>query len=276
MLTITDCSVLEAAPLGDGQAPKFFLLRLKAPGWTEEEWRPGQFVMVRPAAWESDLPLPRPFSICEVNKEELGLFFQVMGKGTAKLSMLRTGDIVRVLGPLGSFFAMEADRPTLMLAGGMGLAPFLGYVQKHPKPQDLSLLFGHRPALDSYPFERLRGLGRLKSYHEQKPEDLRIFLQAVDEAIQDNARRNGLVLVCGPTPFLRAVRDMGKKYGASIQISLENRMACGIGACQACVVKPLAEGGNADRPLPPVFRQGLPVPVCTCGPVFWADTVDLG
>lgn len=278
---INTVKVVDLVPFGPGrECGGFYALRLtrpEGPAW--QDWAPGQYVMVRPEAWGPEMTWARPFSICMVARE-LVLFFQVVGRGTGRLETLKHGDPVQLVGPLGTSFAVEREAPTLLLAGGMGIAPFVGYVQKHPAPSRLTLRFGHRIPLEYYPFDLFDGKIYAYNHHEKEPGDLERFLEVVESQIREYAEQNGLVLACGPKPFLRAVQDMCFRHGAKAQLSLESRMACGVGACLGCVVQPLldsASGKNRSaHPVPELMHKGLPVPSCTCGPVFWADSLDLG
>lgn len=275
--SISTLSVVDLVPFGDGGPDaRFYALRLSLPGW--KSWRPGQFVMLRPRSWGLESPWSKPFSICLLSRQDLVIFFQVTGRGTDRLGTLKPGDAVQVLGPLGNGFAVEPEAPTLLLAGGMGIAPFVGYAVNHPSPWNLQLDFGHRMPVDCYPFENFNEKILAEHYREKNPGDRTVFLRAIEDHIEENARQNGLVLACGPRPFLQAVQSMSLKHGARTQISTENRMACGVGACLGCVVKPLMnpDGGNASKnPVIKELESGLPVPSCTCGPVFWADSIDL-
>jgi dihydroorotate dehydrogenase electron transfer subunit len=239
----------------------------------------GQYAMLRPESWGLEFTWARPLSIGEVTGEAV-FFFQVAGRGTGRLVRLAPGEKVQVVGPLGTGFALEPDKPALLLAGGIGLAPFVGYARQHPEKRNLKLLFGHRQALASYPFAALADKIEAESHQEKNPEDLRAFLNRVEEHIAAYAAKGngrGLVLACGPLPFLRAVRELSLRHRARTQLSLEARMACGVGACLGCVIQPLldgAAGGNKSaQPVPERMHQALPVPCCTCGPVFWADSI---
>lgn len=259
-----------------GLDDRFYALRLSLPNWAE--WKPGQFVMLRPASWGPESSWSKPFSICVISRQDLVIFFQVVGRGTDRISTLKPGDKVQVVGPLGNSFAVEPETPTLLLAGGMGIAPFVGYAMNHPTPWTLHLDFGHRMPVECYPFENFNEKILAKSYHETRPGDLETFLETIEEHIRENAQQNGLVLACGPKPFLQAVQGMSIKHGARTQISVENRMACGVGACLGCVVKPLLDENGKNRSKHPIIKElesGLPVPTCTCGPIFWADSIDL-
>ncbi len=174
----TDLKVLDLVPFGQtGGEARFFALRLERPQWAD--WKPGQFVMLRPAGWALDMLWARPFSICRISARDLVIFFQVVGRGTARLAQLRTGDVVHVWGPLGNAFAMEPDTPTLMLAGGIGIAPFIGYAHTHPKPWNLWMDFGHRMPLGCYPFESINEKIMADSHHEEGPEDLSRFIETM-------------------------------------------------------------------------------------------------
>ena len=240
----------------EGEKYGLWLLEVANPGW--DQVLAGQFAMIRPLTWGLDPIWARPFSISRVTREKVGFFFQVVGKGTAKLAGLRPGDRLTMWGPLGQGFAVEKDKPTLMVAGGVGLAPFVQYVGAHPDPSQLKLLFGHRPPISCYPHAQLAQQVQAWSFQDQTPEDIPRFVQLVKTRMAECA--SGLVLACGPTPLLKVVQDTALELGVRAQVSLENRMACGVGACLGCVAK------NQHG----VFQQ-----TCTEGPVFWADSVVL-
>lgn len=253
-----DLEVVRVVPRGGGEgAPPLFELLLSPPGW---DFRPGQFVMVRPPEWGLDLVWGRPLSIADIRDEGLLLIVQAIGRGTRKLAELRPGQAVTVWGPLGNAFAVEPDTPTLLLAGGIGIAPFVGYARRHPKPENVSLLFGHRLPADCYPLDEFGGLGRAEAVREQNSAELAAFVEHLGQTMRGYAH-GGLVLACGPEPFLRTVRKLALTLKARAQLSLENRMACGVGACLGCVAK---------------NGQGKLVQTCTHGPVFWAEDVFLG
>ncbi len=252
-----DVRVLSVSPQGPhGAAYGCFSLELEHPGFPSAA--PGQFVMVRPAAFGNDPVWPRPFSICRLLPDRLRLFIQICGRGTDILGRLRPGDAVTVWGPLGRGFAVEPDTPTLMLAGGVGLAPFVEYAAIHPTPTNLALFFGHRPPLDCYPFADMARDVAAAAFREEKPADLEAFVALLDEKMA--AYAHGLVLACGPRPFLATVARLARVHGTRTQVSLENRMACGVGGCLGCVEK------NAE---------GAYVQTCTQGPVFWVDELAL-
>ncbi|MBU1230964.1 MAG: dihydroorotate dehydrogenase electron transfer subunit [Proteobacteria bacterium] len=245
-----EVKIREIRFLGTWDEPSDFMeLVLENPGW--ESYRPGQFAMLRAKLWGLELPWGRPFSISRVDAESVTFFIQVVGRGTSRLAQLRANDEVVVWGPLGNGFSVLPETPTLLLAGGMGLAPFRGYIERHPTPKYLRLLFAHRPALDFYPYSDMGQKVRAEAIQERSTDDLPDIIRRIETVMDECA--GGLALACGPTPFLRTVQAHALKKGIRAEISLEKTMACGIGACLGCVCK-----NGQDRH----------VQVCAHGPVF--------
>jgi dihydroorotate dehydrogenase electron transfer subunit len=176
------------------------------------------------------------------------------------MAALEPGETVAAWGPLGNGFLVEDDTPTLILAGGIGVASFVGYVERHPEPSNLHMFFGHTKPYECYPCAVLGERITHETFYERGPDDLLEFIRLLEERM-DAYAENGLVLACGPTPFLRTVKEVAMRDRIRVQISLENRMACGVGACLGCACK---------------TRGGGPVAVCSSGPVFWAEEVEIG
>lgn len=250
-----DVPVLSIAPCGpEGRSHGLWRLDLENPGWGS--WSPGQFAMLRPVGWGFELLWGRPLSLCRVTPERLRFHFQDVGRGTNKLAGLAAGDRVTVWGPLGTGFAATSDAPTLLLAGGIGIAPFVEYAATHPAPKRLRLVFGHRLPLSGYPFAEIAEVAQAEAFLDRGPEDIPRFVELMRARMAEHA--GGLVLACGPTPFLKSVQRLAKELAVPTQLSLENRMACGVGACLGCVAQD-ATGHNQQT--------------CTAGPVFWAHEV---
>lgn len=238
------------------QPGAFVEMTLENPGW--EDYRPGQFAMLRPKSWGLDLTWGRPLSISRADGDCVTFFFQVVGKGTRRMADLAAGDEVVLWGPLGNWFSAPTDRPVLLLAGGMGIAPFRGYAEKHPNPENLRLVFAHRAELSSYPFQLIADRIAARSVREMGPDDLPMIIERVEAEVK--AAKGGLVLACGPAPFMKTVQEAAKAHGVRAELSLESSMACGVGACLGCVCK---DGRNRH------------VQVCARGPVFTSDDVQL-
>ena len=227
---------------------KFFHLILENPNW---DWKPGQFVMVKLLKPKYEPFLPRPFSIANIDIY-LHLYYQVVGKGTELLSFLKKGEDVLIWGPLGNGFDYKYDEELLLLAGGMGIVPFLGLVVNHPDPDKLELIFGHRNPIHCYPYEEISKRILAWNIMDISAEDLKKLKRAIKVKIENYAK-DGKVLACGPKPFLKMIHEFVIKYKAEAQFSLETFMACGIGACLGCTI--LDKNKN--------FLQ-----VCQDGPVF--------
>ncbi len=244
----------------------FFALRLERPAWAS--WKPGQFVMVRPRSFGLDIPWGRPLGICHVTHQHLICFFQVVGKGTERMAELKAGDEVQVWGPLGNGFMMEPEKPTLLIAGGIGIVPFVGYVHEHPKPWNLNMVFGHKANIRCYPLDSINERITVDTLHETVPGDLENFIFSIQERMQEMAEQDGLVLACGPQPFLKTVQKFALERNVRTQLSLESRMACGVGACLGCVA-------STTEAWPVENKKNWPIQTCTHGPVFWAEHITL-
>ncbi len=259
-----DVKVKALTRYGKGGADgDFFELALEHPGWDNaawKNWKPGQFVMVRPESFGMDPLMGRPFSITRADEEHgVCVFFQIMGRGTAKLAQLRPGDPVTVWGPLGNAFAVREEARTLILAGGIGIAPFWEYVKRHPRPESVRLIFGHRPPLDCYPYQEMAAITTCEAHRETCMDDLHKFIALLGEVVPLYCP-DDLIVACGPPPFLKTIAKVAGEAGGRAQLSLENRMACGIGACLGCVTE---------------HKEHGPLSVCARGPVFWSDEINL-
>lgn len=261
----TELKVTDNVPFGQSGQRSFYALSLERPSWAD--WLPGQFVMIRPNNWGAEMTWARPLSICRVTQNSLVLFFQAVGRGTTRMAQLCAGDTVTVWGPLGTGFAVEPV-DTLLLAGGIGIAPFAGYIDRHPDSSRLSMLFGHRMPAGNYPSETLSQRIELDHFYEESPADLAIFQDKIRHKMDECKRSNGLALACGPMPFLHLIWKYAAKIDLRVQLSMEQRMACGVGACLGCVTVTSQHWADADK-------AGLPVQTCTCGPVFWGADVNL-
>ncbi len=234
------------------ESPDFVHLYLEPPSWN---YTPGQFVMLRPEIWGQDPVWPRPFSICEKTPEYVRIFLQVVGRGTGLLSSTAPDGEINMWGPLGRGFRISPEKRYLILAGGMGIAPFLGLCKEYPYPGKLSMIFGHRMDLSFYPFDELPGEMQRQSMRQTTQQDMLHFGQVLQEQISRFASR-GEILACGPTPFLQVAQKHVLEAGASAQLSVETRMACGVGACLGCVVQTRSLGLVQSCVHGPVFDAG--------------------
>ena len=250
------CHTLAVLAHSSAEYDSFYHLVLESPGWA---WTPGQFVMLRAQNWTCDPFSPRPFSIADLDTHALHLRYQVVGKATRQMAALQPKDKVTVWGPLGSGFSYDHDVPTLLLAGGMGIVPFVGLVHAHPRTQNLELLFGHRNELHNYPYQEIAEKILVWNLQDRTPKDLNKLNKALQVKIEGYSR-DGMILACGPLPFLRVVQELAVHNKARCQISLETTMVCGVGACLGCIIK---------------TKSGEQRQACMHGPVFSADELVL-
>ena len=210
---------------------------------------PGQFAQVR-------LPgrtLRRPISLCGIDRErgELRLVFQVRGEGTAELARFQAGDSLEILAPLGKGFPVDKAKRTLLLGGGIGVPPLLAAAQELGEAAVAVLGFRTREAVILEEDFRAAGAKVLVATDDGSYGFHGLVTQAAEgEDFQ-------ALFACGPGPMLRGARALAEKKGAAGYLSLEQRMACGVGACLGCAVALLDENGGE------YFGH-----VCKDGPVF--------
>lgn len=206
---------------------------------------PGQFFMVR--GWEKTPILSRPLSIFDNNEHGAVFLYEVVGEGTRLLSLLREGDEVQVTGPLGNSFPMPERGRLTLVGGGVGIAPFY-YTAKVFKREN--------PDLDIKIYLGLRE----ESQAEKLFMDLDVELIVkkggfVTDAIDFENEK--LIYTCGPKIMMEKVVKLGKEKGSEVYVSLDEVMACGVGACLGCTCK--SKNGN--------------VRVCKEGPVFRGEEI---
>ena len=211
--------------------------------------QPGQFAQL----YVPGHTLRRPISICGIDRAAgtLRFVFQIRGSGTADLAKLREGDDLELLAPLGCGFPLESRERTLLLGGGIGVPPLLGVAAELKENAVAALGF------------RSAGQGILTEDFEQTGAKVLLatddgsvgFHGVVTQAAAGEAFDR--VFACGPLPMLKAAKALAQERGVPCFLSLEERMACGIGACLGCAVPLLDEAGEVH------FGH-----VCKDGPVF--------
>jgi dihydroorotate dehydrogenase electron transfer subunit len=223
---------------------------------------PGQFVHAKFSMFEHRL-LRRPFSICDVDLDTgvLTVVYKVIGEGTAHLSRLQAGETVNLLGPLGKGFSLPgADSSPIIVAGGYGCAATLLLAKRSPVP--CRCLLGGRTREDLLLVDEFRQLGcQVELATDDGSCGIKgLVTELLEQAIAEAAAPPA-IYACGPNPMLRAVSNIVLAKGLDAEISLDQAMGCGVGACYACVVKM-----KADNP------DGWEyVRTCVDGPVFKAS-----
>lgn len=217
------------------------------------EMLPGQFVEVRIDNSPSTF-LRRPISINFVDRKhnELWLLVAAIGEGTRHLAELSAGDIVNCLLPLGNGFTKPQSKSDhiLLIGGGVGVAPLLFFgKQIRDFGADVSFLLGARSAGDLLELDKFRAIGQVFVTTEDGSLGEKGFVTNHSVLTKKSFTR---ISMCGPTPMMKAVAAFARKAGVACEASLENMMACGLGACLCCVEK--TTEGNLR--------------VCQDGPVF--------
>lgn len=219
--------------------------------------KPGQFVSVY--CHEGSRLLPRPISICEIDREDqaVRIVYRVVGKGTEELSQMRTGRCLDIVGPLGNGFPLK-DKKAFLIGGGIGIPPLLELAKELKSEKQMVL--GYRDSM--FLQEEFKKQGSLYVATEDGS-------YGTDGNVLDAIRENGLnaeiIYACGPMPMLRAVKAYAKERGIECWISLEERMACGIGACLGCVCHSKERDSHTN-----VNNKRI----CKEGPVFRAEEVE--
>jgi dihydroorotate dehydrogenase electron transfer subunit len=215
---------------------------------------PGQFVQVQ-VKNNSQVFLRRPLSVhdWDMDKGVLSLWIKVIGKGTASLAEMSTGQTLNVIYPLGNTFSEpEMKEGVSVVGGGCGAAPLL-YLARHLKTQGIipDILLGARTADEILHSEKYEHLGNLHMMTEDGSAGGKGFVTH-HPLLGEDINTVKQIYACGPDPMMKAVGRIADKNSIPCEVSLENMMACGIGACLCCVVK---------------TNKGH---VCTCteGPVF--------
>ncbi len=251
--------VIDQFQLAEG----IFDLRLKTKA--AQSATPGQFLNLYPK--DESKRLPRPISICGIDKENniLRLVYRVTkkGSGTEEFSHYKTGEEVKILGPLGTGFPVEEfrDKKVILMGGGIGIPPMLSIA---------SALGGKCTAVLGY---RDKNTFLVDDFIDT---DCKMVLTSDDgsvgmkgnviQAAQEAGLHGDVIFACGPTPMLRGIKAFAEEREITCYISLEERMACGVGACLGCVCNSSEVDDHSK-----VYNKR----VCKDGPVFLAQEVEI-
>jgi dihydroorotate dehydrogenase electron transfer subunit len=237
--------------------------------------RPGQFVMIRPGAeGASDPLLGRPLALYNVVGDASGtptwfdVVYLVIGRGTAALARRRPGELLSVWGPLGNGFGPAPGGPVVFVAGGIGQTPFLALGREWlgsntAGSTSATLLYGVRTAALLAGVDDFRAAGiDVEVATDDGSAGHHGFVTELLAQRLGHGERPAKVVGCGPPAMLAALARLTAKHGIDCDVSLENHMACGFGACFSCVAPIRQADGSTD------LRR-----VCVEGPVFPAKSV---
>lgn len=217
----------------------------------------GQFVSLY-SEDESRL-LPRPISICEIDKKEgaVRLVFRVAGKGTKEFSRMAAGMELDMVGPLGNGFPLQ-EKAAFLIGGGIGIPPMLELARE--LNCEKKVILGYRDSL--FLNEEFGQYGDVYIATEDGSAGTK---GNVLDAISEHALQADVIYACGPLPMLRAIKLYASLNQIECYVSLEERMACGIGACLGCVCQSKERDAHTN-----VNNKRI----CKEGPVFRADEVE--
>lgn len=222
--------------------------------------KPGQFISVYTR--DASKLLPRPISICEIDRAlgRLRIVYRVVGSGTEEFSAYQAGDEITVMGPLGNGFPLEVKgRKAFLIGGGIGIPPMLELAKE--LDCEKQMILGYRDVL--FLNQEFEPYGTVCVATEDGSAGTR---GNVIDAIRANGLEADVMFACGPTPMLRALKAYALEQGIECWLSLEEKMACGIGACLACV----CQSADVDE-----HSQVHNKRICKDGPVFRAEEVEL-
>lgn len=238
-------------------AKNIFRMVLRCEGADLEHFVPGQFANLE-IPGHGELLLKRPISICKADAKAgtVTLFYQVKGKGTEALTVLKSGDEIGAILPVGKGFSLKgSDKNVFLVGGGVGIAPLLSVVRRWPD-RNYEAFLGYRGEKYEY------CMGDFKDtcgcVHAATDDGTLGEKGLITDVLKERLKHGvpDVVLACGPEPMLRALKSILEPMGIPAQVSMEQRMCCGFGACYVC-----ACGINSESGLE--YKK-----VCTEGPVF--------
>ena len=226
--------------------------------------KPGQFISVY--TQDKSALLPRPISICEtdITNSRLRIVYRVAGKGTAEFSRYKTGHRVDILGTLGNGYQKEKaeGKRLFLMGGGIGIPPMLAVAKAVKNTTSVDVIVGYR---DKELF-LAEDLQKYAAVHVATEDGSVGTKGNVMNVIEEEKLVADIIFACGPMPMLRAIKQYAAKKGIEAYLSLEERMACGVGACLGCVVKTK----EVDH-----HSHVNNARICTDGPVYNAEDVEI-
>jgi len=220
---------------------------------------PGQFYLLKPEREQSKI-LHIPISIFDLTANSLRFLIKIVGPGTKALGELNSGDMLKILGPLGNIFQIAENKKVLLVSGGIGYAPlYLLKKELLAAGNQLVCLHGGKTSEDTFEADLTcteDGSVGVKGLVTAE------LLRLLEENTGSIEKKFDMIYCCGPVRMMKAVHQLASRFSIPVQVSLEEYMACGMGVCLGCAVKVRTEIGLEE------YKT-----VCKDGPVFQADKV---
>jgi len=248
-------------------APNIYLMKLSAPSVAQEAL-PGQFIHIKCSTDNYPL-LRRPLSIHRIDKEkgEIYILFQAVGEGTKLLSQRVIGDDLDIIGPIGNGFNIYPEsRKIMIIGGGIGVAPLLALCEESVRQgNEVRVLIGAKKKELVIGEENFRKLGaKVDVATDDGSYKYKGLVTDLLERIIKEGWLADQIFACGPKLKLKKVVEISLNAHIDCQVSLEERMACGIGACLGCICKIKAkEKNNNQDKIKYIYKR-----VCVDGPIF--------
>lgn len=224
------------------------------------EISPGQFFNIQASAAGYPM-LRRPISVSGYDDKTITFTVKILGSGTKQLAERRVGDAIKLMGPLGNGFERVSAKKVLIIGGGIGVAPMKGLIEKLEQPAneiDVILGFKDNPYLTEHFKTRCQ---KIAVFSETVNGFRKGFVtEALEEWIKITDYE--MVYACGPLPMLKSVAKILNETGIPVQLLMEEKMACGIGACLVCTCKTKKDDFN--------FKLSR---MCKDGPMFYGSEV---
>lgn len=220
---------------------------------------PGQFISVYTK--QADKLLPRPISLCEIDKENgrLRIVYRIAGEGTKEFASYQADDSITILGPLGNGFPMLSKK-ALLVGGGIGVPPMLELAKQLKAEKTAVMGYRNSNMFLKEDFEKV--IPTVAATEDGSFGTKGTVIDAIKEQRLDAE----VIYACGPKPMLRALKAYAAEKGMLCYVSMEERMACGIGACLACICQATEVDSHSN-----VHNKRI----CKDGPVFLAEEVEL-
>lgn len=228
-----------------------------------EQAKPGQFVHIKIEGFT----LRRPISICDIDRvnETITIVFEIRGNGTEKMSVINVGDNIDMIAPLGNGFTVPDELPDdkriIVVGGGIGVPPLYGVAQAFPEQTTAILGFRSYDRIILANEFRQLGVNTITCTDDGSIGTKGVVTMPLSEELKKGDVY--MVYACGPEPMLRAIIAACKETDVACEVSLEQRMGCGVGACVVCACKIRRSG------------EELTLRVCKDGPVFKGEEVIL-